>query len=83
VKYQIPSTYHSKVIGKVKVSDRMTEWRNDRMTDRTKTICPPIFDQGDIKTKLSIIVSSIVLLWGNKNYKIKSSHPLHIFGDPG
>jgi hypothetical protein len=40
VKYQSPSTYHSKVIGKVKVSDRMT--------DRTKTICPPIFDQGGI-----------------------------------
>jgi hypothetical protein len=32
VKYQRPSIYHSKVIGKVKVSDRMI--------DRTKTICP-------------------------------------------
>ena len=28
---------------------RMTEWQNDRMTDRTKTICPPIFDLGGIK----------------------------------
>jgi hypothetical protein len=41
VKYQSPSTYHSKVIGKVKVSDRMT--------DRTKTICPLIFDLWGIK----------------------------------
>ena len=24
--------------------------KNDRMTDRTKTICPPIFDLGDIKS---------------------------------
>jgi hypothetical protein len=23
--------------------------------------------------------SSIVFLWGNKNYEIKSSHPLHVF----
>ena len=29
---------------------RMTELQNDRMTDRTKTICPPIFDLGGIKT---------------------------------
>jgi hypothetical protein len=41
MKYQSPSTYHSKVIGKVKVLDRMT--------DRTKTICPLIFDQGGRK----------------------------------
>ena len=57
VKYQSSSTYCSKVISKVKVSerrtewqndritelqnDRITEWQNDRMTDRTKTICPP------------------------------------------
>ena len=27
----------------------MTELQNDRMTDRTKTICPPIFDLGGIK----------------------------------
>ena len=27
--YQSPSTYHSKVIAKDKVSDRMTEWQND------------------------------------------------------
>jgi hypothetical protein len=32
-----------------------------------------------IKTKLL----STVFLWGNKNYEIKSSHPPHIFGDPG
>ena len=30
-------------------NDRMTELQNDRMTDRTKTICPPIFDLGGIK----------------------------------
>jgi hypothetical protein len=29
------------------------------------------------------IVINIVFLWGDKNYKIKSSHPPHIFGDPG
>jgi hypothetical protein len=46
MKYQSPSTYHSKVIGKVKVSDRMT--------DRTKTICPPIFDFGGMKKILRI-----------------------------
>ena len=28
---------------------RMPELQNDRMTDRTKTICPPIFDLGGIK----------------------------------
>ena len=50
VKYQSSSIHWSKVISKVKVSQRMTEWRNDRMTDRTKTICPPIFDLGGIKT---------------------------------
>jgi hypothetical protein len=32
-----------------------------------------------ITTKLS----SVVFLWGNKNHKIKSSRPPHIFGDPG
>ena len=29
----------------------MTELQNDRMTDRTKTICPPVFDLGGIITK--------------------------------
>ena len=29
----------------------MTELQNYRMTDRTKTICPPIFDLGGIKKK--------------------------------
>jgi hypothetical protein len=28
-------------------------------------------------------LSSTVVLWGNKNYEIKSCHPTHIFGDPG
>ena len=49
MKYQSSSSHCSKVISKVKVSERMTEWQNDRMTDRTKTICPPIFDLGGIK----------------------------------
>jgi hypothetical protein len=56
VKYQSPSAYHLKVIGKVKVSDRMT--------DRTKTICPPIFDLGGIKMlqlmRISVIVMSML-----------------------
>ena len=30
-------------------NDGMTEWQNEGMTDRTKTICPPIFDLGGIK----------------------------------
>ena len=34
--YQSSSIYCSKFINKVKVSERMTEWRNDRMTDRKK-----------------------------------------------
>ena len=29
----------------------MTKLQNDRMTDRTKTICRPIFDLGDIKNR--------------------------------
>ena len=49
VKYQRSSTHCSKVISKVKVSEMRTELQNDRMTDRTKTICPPIFDLGGIK----------------------------------
>ena len=57
VKYQSSSSHCSKVISKVKVSERrtelqnyrMTELQNYRMTDRTKTICPPIFDLGGIK----------------------------------
>ena len=28
---------------------RMTELQNDKMTDRIKTICPPIFDLRGIK----------------------------------
>jgi hypothetical protein len=58
VKYQSPSTYYSKVIGKVKVSDRMT--------DRTKTICPPIFDLRGIK-----IIDPVSIL-----VRIDPSHPL-------
>ena len=38
MKYQSPSTYHSKVIAKVKVSDRMTEGQNDR---QDKNNMPP------------------------------------------
>ena len=35
-------------------NDRMTELQTDRMTDRTKKICPPIFDLGGIKTKITL-----------------------------
>jgi hypothetical protein len=55
VKYQSPSTYRSKVIGKVKVSDRMT--------DRTKTICPPIFDLRGIKIQCNFTLA-IISSWG-------------------
>ena len=34
----------------------MTELQNDRMTDRTKTICPSIFDLGGIKIPLLLIM---------------------------
>ena len=60
MKYKSSSTRCSKVISKVKVSERrtelqnyrMTELQNYRMTDRTKTICPPIFDLGGIKIRI-------------------------------
>jgi hypothetical protein len=29
---------------------------------------------------IKIVINSFS--WGNKNHKIKSSHPPHIFGDP-
>ena len=45
VKYQIYNTHYSKVLRKVKVSDRTKELQ----TDRIKTICPPIFHPGGIK----------------------------------
>ena len=35
-----------KVISKVKFSDRITELRNYRMTDATKTICPDLWSLG-------------------------------------
>ena len=48
----------------------MTELQNDRMTDRTKTICPPIFDLGGIKirnyinyTFLTLKLYPLVLGW--------------------
>ena len=40
----------------------MTELQNDRMTDRTKTICPPIFDLGGIKR---LIYTVHISLWFN------------------
>ena len=36
----------------------MTELQNYRMTDRTKTICPPIFDLGGIKSSIKSIMST-------------------------
>ena len=35
------------------MTELQNELQNDRMTDRTKTICPPIFDLGGIKIKLT------------------------------
>ena len=40
----------------------MTELQNDRMTDRTKTICPPIFDLGGIKIKSFFYLQSFTRL---------------------
>jgi hypothetical protein len=45
--YQSPSTYLSRVIAKVKV---FGGWQNYRMSDRSKTICHPIFNLEGIKT---------------------------------
>jgi hypothetical protein len=50
LKYQSPSTYHSKVTAKVKVFGGR---QKDRNTDRTKTIPLPIFDLVDIKINTS------------------------------
>ena len=63
MKYQNSSTHCSKVISKVQVSERRTESQNDRMTDRTKTICPPIFNLGGIKSRSN----SQVKVKGKKN----------------
>ena len=41
MKYQSYSTHCSKIISKVKVSERRTERQNYRMKDRTKTLTPP------------------------------------------
>ena len=38
----------------------MTELQNDRMTDRTKTICPPIFDLGGIKSKTLLLLKNLL-----------------------
>jgi hypothetical protein len=38
-------------------------------------------DETPFVDKNKIVINSF--LWGNKNYKIKSSHPTHIFCDPG
>ena len=48
VKYQNSSTRCSKVISKVKVSERRTELQNIR---QDKNNMPPIFDLGGIKIK--------------------------------
>ena len=48
----------------------MTELQNDRMTDRTKTICPPIFDLGGIK----IIHRHLGFIQGFRNETWFKSH---------
>ena len=46
------------------------EWQNDRMTDRTKTICPPIFDLGGIK--MQIVQIKVYILQKSVNFTDKS-----------
>ena len=50
---------------------RITEWQNYRITDRTKTICHPIFDLGDIKILLIFVSSIHVLCLGWKWVLVK------------
>ena len=77
MKNQSSSTHCSKVISKVKVSERRTEWHNYRMTDRTKTICPPIFYLGRIKisfrTTITFLFSSLIILENTKFCDITES----------
>ena len=54
----------------------MTELQNDRMTDRTKTICPPIFDLGGIKIINAIHVSKL-----NKRHKGHIAHLRNHFSE--
>ena len=44
-----------------KEEDRMPELQNDKMTDRIKIVCPPIFDLGGIKisTNLKKIIITV------------------------
>ena len=59
VKYQSSSFHCSKVISKIKVSDRFTKCQNGGMIHRRKkTRCPLIFDLGGIKL-ISISIDSI------------------------
>jgi hypothetical protein len=76
MKYQSPGRYNSKVIGKVKVSDRMTEWQNDR---QDKNNMPPIFFMGGIKIQNTVIFKDFSKINGfnsGKNYSITSKHEL-------
>jgi hypothetical protein len=77
VKYQSPSTYtyNLKVIAKLK---GFGIGQKDKMTDRTKTICPPIFDLQGIKTvhfihiyqtyNFSIYLSAVLSSNDNEKY---------------
>ena len=51
---------------------RMTELQNDRMTDRTKTICPPIFDLGGIKIHVICINPSFTCVHFTGEYDLSN-----------
>ena len=60
------STHCSKVISMVKFSERRTEWQNYKMTDRTKTICPPIFNLRGIKNVILLDTICLKIIWIRK-----------------
>ena len=59
VKYQCHNSHCSKVVSKVKVSDRFTEWQNDR---QEKNICPPFSISGGIKINWFIETGNVLCL---------------------
>ena len=68
MKYQISSTHCLKVVSKVKVFGE-----EDRMTDRTKTIAPSIFDLEGIKKHGLIILSINKVLGVCRKHSVCSS----------
>ena len=75
MKYQSSSTHCSKVISKVKVSERMTEWQNDGMTEwqndgmtewqtGQKQYPPDLQSRGKkIKNQQQILFINKLMLW--------------------